>query len=348
MKTLEDVQNYYGKVLTASADLKTDACCTTQAPPEWLKNCLANVHDEVMSRYYGCGLIAPELLAGKTILDLGCGAGRDVYVLAQLVGENGRVIGIDMTKEQLDVAQKHQEWHAKKNGFAQSNVEFYQGFIEDLQMIESESVDIVVSNCVLNLSPDKNRVLSEVFRVLKKGGELYFSDVYSDRRIPKDLQENSVLWGECLSGALYWHDFLDLAKKTGFADPRLVTSRKMEILNPQLEKLLSPIRFWSATYRLWKLEGLESICEDYGQVVRYKGGILESENSYTLDGHHIFEKGQSVKVCGNTWKMLKETRLASYFEFYGDFDIHFGAFLDCGNNIPFADNSSNISTGACC
>lgn len=347
----EVIQDYYGKVLKGSSDLKTDACCTTEAPPEWLRAILRNIHPEVADRYYGCGLVVPELLKGKTVLDLGCGSGRDVYALAQMVGEHGKVIGLDMTEEQLEVARRHRNWHAKKAGFAAANTEFLTGYIEDLSAIADASVDVVVSNCVVNLSPDKNRVLREVFRVLRKGGEFYFSDIYSDRRMPESLRKDELLWGECLSGALYWHDFLDLAKQHGFADPRLVHSRPLEVRNQDIKDMVNPIAFWSATYRLWKLDGLESICEDYGQVVRYQGGIPSSENAYHLDNHHYFEKGQSVKVCGNTWNILKETRLAPYFEFWGDFDTHFGAFADCGNAVPFQsqkEGSGSCTTGACC
>jgi len=347
----ESIKEYYGKVLKSSSDLKTDACCTAEAPPNWLREYLRHIHPEVAEKYYGCGLIAPELLTGKTVLDLGSGAGRDVYVLAQMVGESGNVIGLDMTDEQLATARQHQDWHAKRVGYSQINTKFIQGYMEDLSQIPSHTVDVVVSNCVLNLSPDKPRVLSEIFRVLRTGGELYFSDVYSDRRMPLSLSEDKVLWGECLSGALYWHDFMDVSKRAGFADPRLVHSRPLLIQNEQLKNRVSPIRFWSATYRLWKLEGLESICEDYGQAVRYRGGIPNAESAYTLDNHHYFEKGQSVKVCGNTWKMLHDTRLAPYFDFWGDFSNHFGAFKDCGNNIPFdmgGNTSDSCSTGACC
>jgi arsenite methyltransferase len=108
---------------------------------------------------------------------------------------------------------------------------------------------------VINLSPDKDAVLREAFRVLKPGGELYFSDVYSDRRVPKDLVENSVLYGECLSGALYWNDFLNIAKRCGFTDPRVVEDSRITISNKQIENLIGHINFYSATYRLFKISG---------------------------------------------------------------------------------------------
>lgn len=115
-----------------------------------------------------------------------------------MVGENGFVIGVDMTGEQLEVARRHQKSQAKKFGFKKSNVDFRQGYIEDLASlgIKDNSVDVVISNCVINLSPNKERVFSEIFRVLKEGGELYFSDVFAGRRVPKKFQSDKVLLGE--------------------------------------------------------------------------------------------------------------------------------------------------------
>ncbi len=351
--TLEAIRNYYGTVLQGSDDLQTDACCTLEDTPLWLRGMLANIHTEVQDRYYGCGLVAPEAVEGCTVVDLGCGAGRDVFVLAQMVQETGRVIGVDMTSEQLAVARKHQQWHTLRHGFDKPNTEFIQGFIEDLSAIGDNSVDVVISNCVLNLSPDKHRVIKEVYRILKPGGEFYFSDVYADRRLSWDIRNNEVLWGECLAGALYWMDFLSLAKNTGFFDPRLVTDRILNIDNPELEKLLAPAKFWSATWRLFKLDMLEPICEDYGQVVRYLGGIPEHESGFSLDDHHYFEKGQSVKVCTNTWNMLNKTRFRKYFDFWGHEKVHFGAFGDCGSVAPFksrhddTDNGGDSSSNCC-
>lgn len=348
---LAAIRNYYGKVLQGSKDLKTDACCTIEGMPLWLRQALANVHTDVLDRYYGCGLVVPEAVERCTVVDLGCGSGRDVYVLAQLVGAEGEVIGVDMTPEQLAIARKHQQWHAHRQGYERPNTRIVEGFIEDLSAIDDNSVDIVVSNCVVNLSPDKPRVLSEVFRILKPGGEFYFSDVYADRRLSWDIRNNEILWGECLAGALYWMDFLTLARTTGFLDPRLVTDRVLNIENPELERILAPARFWSATWRLFKLDMLEPICEDYGQVVRYRGTIPQHEAGFTLDNHHYFEKGQSVKVCTNTWHMLKSTRFAPYFDFWGDENIHFGAFADCGSVVPFQSShdteGSDNGGGAC-
>ena len=343
----ENVQDYYGKVLQGSSDLQTNACCTPEDMPDYVKDVLRTLHDDVLTRYYGCGLVMPLDLKGARILDLGCGAGRDVYALAQLVGPEGKVVGVDMTDEQLAVARSHQQWHADKFGF--DNVEFHQGYIETLGdlPLDPNSFDIIVSNCVINLATDKQAVLNGAFNLLKPGGEMYFSDVYADRRVPLAMAQDEVLYGECLSGALYWNDFLTFAKRAGFDDPRLVNHRPLTIENPELEKRVAPLAFTSATYRLFKLDGLETECEDYGQAVIYKGTVDNAPHAFVLDAHHVIETGKVFPVCGNTWKMLADTRFAEHFTFIGDFDTHYGIFEGCGGDAPFADPDAT-QTLACC
>ncbi len=347
----DEVKEYYGKILQSSNDLKTDACCTDTNMPDYIKQAMSNIHTEVASRYYGCGLVRPEELEGMRILDLGSGSGRDCYILSQLVGENGFVLGVDMTKEQLDIAKEYINYHTEVFGYKKPNIAFKQGYIEKLDELDlaDNSFDIIVSNCVINLSPDKEAVLKEAWRVLKPGGEIYFSDVYSDRRVPEQLVKDPVLYGECLSGALYWNDFLNLAKNCGFADPRLVEDRPLAINNAKIKQLIGHIGFYSATYRLFKLDTLESACEDYGQAVVYKGTIADNEQQFILDKHHTIETGRYFPVCGNTWKMLYDTRFSKHFKFYGNMDKHFGIFADCGTTLPFDDNnnSHNDNNGCC-
>jgi len=347
----DQVQEYYGKTLQGSDDLQTNACCTDAVMPEYLKPVLGNIHDEVLIRYYGCGLLCPEQLTGTRILDLGSGSGRDVYALAQLVGENGSVVGVDMTDEQLAVAERHVRYHQEKFGYAKSNTVFKKGYIEKLDELdlESESFDIIVSNCVINLSPDKEAVLKQAFDLLKPGGEIYFSDVYADRRVPQNLVADPLLYGECLSGALYWNDFINLAKSAGFTDPRLVNDRPLSIGNSKIMEKIGHIGFYSATYRLFKLPDLESHCEDYGQAVIYKGSIDHFPNVFNLDKHHSIETGKVFPVCGNTWKMLHDTRFKEYFEFIGNFENHYGIYEGCGTSFPFEQTTTQSdSNGACC
>lgn len=353
----EVVQDYYGKQLQSTEDLKTSACCDVSNMPSWLKPLLANIHDEVLSRYYGCGLVCPALLKGCRILDLGCGSGRDVYALAQLVGRTGHVVGVDMTDEQLAIANQYQDYHIDKFGY--DNVTFLKGYIEKLDELnlDPNSFDIIVSNCVINLSPDKAAVMASVQRLLKPGGEFYFSDVYADRRIPQHLINDPVLYGECLSGALYWKDFERLARQADFLDPRLVEDRPLEITDPLLAAKIGDIQFFSATYRLFKIATLEDACEGHGQAVVYHGTIDQLTHCFDLDKHHAIETGRVFPVCGNTFRMLKESRFAKHFDFIRDDSRHYGIFAGCGDILSFGNqanimSSSNAGTsvdsGSCC
>lgn len=345
------IKEYYGRRLKSSADLRTNACCDVEVVPEYLAPILTRLHPEVVEKYYGCGLVAPQALEGLRILDLGCGAGRDCYLLSALVGESGAVIGVDMTEEQLDVARRHIEHHARNFEFSRPNVEFLRGYLEQLDELplEAESFDVIVSNCVLNLSPDKPAILRHAYRLLTAGGEFYFSDVYSDRRLPEELQADPVLYGECLAGALYWRDFLEMARGAGFPDPRLVTSRPLAINSRDILAKLGGARFFSATYRLFKMEGLEAACEDYGQAVRYRGSVPHHPHEFVLDGHHRMETGRVFPVCRNTYRMIERSRLAPHFELLGEETTHFGIFPGCGTTIPFDDGDSGASAArACC
>ncbi len=351
MKQHEMVKHYYGQVLQSTADLKTSACCTTTAMPAHVKAVLEQIHEEVQARYYGCGLVVPEALEGLRVLDLGCGSGRDTFLLSKLVGRQGFVVGIDMTPEQINFARRHVAYHTSQFGYDRPNVDFIDGTVEHLEEsgLEAGTFDLVVSNCVINLVPDKRAVLQQVYRLLKAGGELYFSDVYADRRIPQSLTEDPVLYGECLSGALYWNDFVALAKACGFADPRLVADNPVTIHDAGQKDKLGNIRFYSATYRLFKLEGLEPACEDYGQAVIYRGTLRHHPHRFVLDKHHVIETSRVFPVCGNTCRMLKESRFRPHFEFLGDGKTHYGIFSGCGTTLPF-DNPDDLtaSTTGCC
>lgn len=346
------VKEYYGETLQTSADLKTDACTTASAPPPHISRALAKVHDHVAARYYGCGLAIPTALEGLKVLDLGCGAGRDVYAVSQLVGPEGLVVGVDMTDEQLAVARAHEAWHAEAFGYDIPNTRFIKGELEKLDKLDLEpaSFDLIISNCVINLCTDKPAVFRAAFNLLKEGGELYFSDVYADRRIPENLLRDPVLYGECLSGALYWGDFLAQAKAAGFLDPRTVDHRRLGILEPTLQAKLGEIKFASITARLFKLPELEAACEDYGQAVIYRGGIEGMEDVFMLDSGHRIERGRVFPVCGNTLAMLAETRFAPYFKVVGDGDTHFGLFPGCVAPDVFSDAhvSGPAPVGGCC
>ena len=311
------VREYYGKTLGGSDDLKTNACCcATERPPKYVLDVMPDIADEIVERFYGCGSPIPPALTGATVVDLGCGTGRDVYVLSKLVGPTGRVIGVDMTPEQLAVAQKYQDEQAEKFGFEHSNVEFKAGFIEDLEElgIEDGTVDLVVSNCVINLTPFKDQVFSEIYRVLKPGGELYFSDVFCDRRMSDELRADPVLRGECLGGAMYIDDFRRMLAKHGWKSYVCTAVEDIHVSDLALETKLGFTSFTSRTVRAIKAEGLEDAEENYGQVARYLGGMPEMPRYFDLTEELRLIKGREYAVSGNLAAMLEQSRYGKYFE----------------------------------
>ncbi len=342
----EFVKEYYGKVLRNKTDLRTSTCrCTDETLSSYIRAIENKIDDEILTRVYGCGSPIPDAIEGCVVLDLGCGAGRDVYVTSHLVGPKGFVIGVDMTQEQLEVAQRHLDAQMKRFGYEKPNVEFRKGFIEDLKGIgiEDNSVDVVISNCVINLSPDKRAVFSEIFRILKPGGELYFSDVFSGRRVPEHLRNDPLLHGECLGGAMYTGDFRRLLRDIGCPDYRVVLSKKIALENQEIEAKAGMIDFFAMTIRAFKLDGLEDACEDYGQSAVYLGTVPGHPHAFSLDNHHRFITGKPALVCGNTASMLKETRFARHFRVTGDRTVHYGPFL-CTPVSAEKDSSG----GTCC
>ncbi len=342
----ETVKDYYGNVLKGTADLKTNACCGPDSYPAYVKEALKLIADEVMQKYYGCGSPIPLLLKGLKVLDLGSGTGRDCFVISKLVGEDGFVWGIDMTESQVAVANRYVDYHTKAFGYSKPNIAFIHYYIENLpNMFEPCSLDLVVSNCVVNLLEDKESLLRQVYGILKEGGEMYFSDIYADRRLPEEIKKDPVLYGECLGGALYYRDFEGIAKGVGFTDLRVMSKGIVDISNPEIKKKIGNALFYSITYRLFKIAGLEDTCEDYGHVAIYRGGIEGAEHKFVLDEGHLFEKGKPEPVCGNTALMLSKTRFKDYFELIGDFSRHYGLFRG-GASTSIA--KSRAQKDSCC
>lgn len=347
-KVKESVKDYYGKRLKTSDDLQTNACKlgdNRMAPA--VKSALKLIHDEVSSKFYGCGLVAPEALDGMHILDLGSGSGQDCFVLSKLVGENGHVTGVDMTKEQVDIANKYVDYHAKQFGYSKPNTEFKLGEMERLSDvgIQDNSVDIIISNCVVNLTADKKVVLKEAYRVLKDGGEVYFSDVYTDTNLSEEARNDEVLWGECVSGALHWTELVELSKAVGFHGPYLVTARPFEV-EPKLRRPLGDAQFVSATYRLFKVP--QDSKTDASRVT-YKGSMEDNPNEFKFNVHNIFTKTPKI-VSAGVASVLRTSRFSKHLEFHP---------LEPGTTAPADDvdseadpfaycESTDVALAACC
>jgi arsenite methyltransferase len=185
----------------------------------------------------GCGnpTAIADLKTGEVVLDLGSGAGVDVFLAAKKVGPTGRAIGVDMTKEMVDKSRSI----ATNHGY--HNVEFRLGEMENLP-VEDESVDAIISNCVVNLSPDKSKVFQEAYRALKVGGRLTVSDIVSEGALPDEIKTDSNAWACCIGGALEQQEYLEKIKRAGFKDVEVVSSREFYIenkANQTKEKLLS-------------------------------------------------------------------------------------------------------------
>lgn len=163
-----------------------------------------------------------QLKAGDLVLDLGSGAGKDVFLAAREVGASGKVIGVDMTDEMLALARKNTEKFKASTGLG--NVEFRKGRIEELP-VEAGEVDIVISNCVINLSPDKAKVFREAFRALRQGGRLVVSDIVLDKPLPKDLKEDANLYTACIAGALPRAKYLQAIERAGFEDIEILAKK---------------------------------------------------------------------------------------------------------------------------
>jgi len=227
-KIKEFVKERYGKIAKSG-----ESCCPScecgPSPVELGKKIgysekdLENV-PEASNMGLGCGnpVALASLKEGETVLDLGSGGGIDVYLAAKKVGFKGKVIGVDMTEEMIHRARAA----AAKYGY--TNVEFRLGEIESLP-IEYNSVDVVISNCVINLSPDKERVFREAYRVLKPGGRIMISDLVTEGRLPEEIKKSFDAWAGCIAGALEKNEYLDAIRKAGFKDVRIASESSYDI-----------------------------------------------------------------------------------------------------------------------
>jgi SAM-dependent methyltransferase len=214
----EAVREHYAERIASNASCcgGTSDCCSTDSNL-YPADLLATLPEGESPVSYGCGdpITLASLQPGQTVLDLGSGAGLDCFFASKKVGETGHVIGVDMTPEMLERARSS----AKRLNI--TNVEFRQGFLEDLP-VDSASVDVIISNCVINLSPDKARVFGEAFRVLKAGGRLAVSDIVTDGPLPESVKKNLSAWAGCIAGAVEAEDYIGMMKSAGFTDISIV------------------------------------------------------------------------------------------------------------------------------
>lgn len=296
---------------------------TDDTIPPSVREKLFNISAEVKNYFHEFGAPIPPLLEGCTVVDLCCGSGRDTYLAAQLVGPDGKVIGIEPDEDRLAKAEKYLEQEIAQFSFPECNVELIHGVPEDLSTIEDESADVVISNCTFNLSPDKEAYVKEVHRVLKEGGEWYFTDVFTDRRIPFDKARDLKLRALRLGGAMYINDFRRLVQFVGFQDPRYPFTFATPVT--QVEQAMFPdVAFATITARVMKSEWAEDVCESYGETITYNGSLPDYPDMFHFDFNIKFPTGKTCPVCGNVTSIAAHSRYSSAFDVTGDRTHHIG------------------------
>lgn len=332
VKTESVVKDRYAE----GANARQEALC---CPVEYDTKYLEIIPDEVIERDYGCGDPSRWVKEGETVLDLGSGTGKICFIASQVVGAEGKVIGVDMTDDMLEVAYRNQPIVAERVGY--DNVEFRKGRIQDLgldlnaleerlqespvddansflaaeelaaelrvkkPLIESDSIDIVVSNCVLNLVCKENRrqMFEEIHRVLKRGGRAVISDIVCDEEVPQDLQDDPELWSGCISGAFLEDEFLQAFEDAGFYGVRILK------LDEEPWQTVKGIEFRSMTIEAYK--GKEGICLERNQAVIYKGPFKKVLD----DDGNAMERGKRYAVCDKVYNIYKSEAYEDMFEF---------------------------------
>lgn len=291
------VREYYGE---AAEQPKADLCCPVQPAAEDL----AHIPPEVVERFYGCGspVVDAALNAGETMVDLGSGAGIDCFIAARKVGPEGRVYGVDMTDQMLAVARDSQPKVAAALGY--DAVEFRKGFLEQIPLDDAVA-DVVTSNCVVNLSADKPRVLREIWRVLGDHGRMVIADIVADRDVPPKVRADGALWGQCISGALTEEAWLSAVERAGFYG--------VAILRKTPWREVEGCRFFSVTVRGYKFEK-QAGCRFAGQYAVYLGpqkAVMDEEG-------HLFPRGVPVEVCTDTAAKLSNRPYSGSFVIVDD------------------------------
>lgn len=235
----QKVSDRYAKAASTGEQM----CCPTSYDMGHLKTFIP---EEVLKISYGCGTPAglQTVRAGETVLDIGSGGGIDCFEASRLVGPSGRVIGLDMTDTMLEIARKNASVVATNLGYSASNVEFRKG-LADAMPVENDTIDLIISNCVINLAPDKRKVFREMYRVARPGGRFTISDIVADQTVPQYLVHDTEKWGDCLSGALTLTDYMNGMTSAGFLGIHLVKFSPWQVIDG--------IHFFSVTLTGYKL-----------------------------------------------------------------------------------------------
>jgi radical SAM protein with 4Fe4S-binding SPASM domain len=289
----ELVREFYGN---AAETPQPELCC----PVNYDAVDTSHIPKEVIDRFYGCGgpMSVADVRPGETVVDLGSGAGIDVFIAARKVGPTGKAIGVDMTDPMLGVAGQHRAQVAQNLGY--DVAEFRKGFLEEVPVAD-RSVDLVTSNCVINLSPDKKRVFREMWRVLKDHGRIVISDIVCDRAVPASLRVNAHLWGECISGALSEEEFLAELEKAGFYG--------LQVLSSTFWRDVEGYRFSSLTVRGYKFQK-QAGCVYLGHRAVYLGPLAAVAD----EEGHFFPRGQAIEICTDTLAKLGAAPYAGAFQ----------------------------------
>ncbi|XP_046357448.2 arsenite methyltransferase-like [Haliotis rufescens] len=271
-----------------------------------IKDIVAKLHPETMKRYYGSGFIVPGQLEGLRILDIGCGSGSLVFILSKLVGPTGRVVGVDFAENLIAESKAREDFHREAWGYEKANTEFFIGNAENLSTLEDNTFDVIVSNGVVCMITDKNKVFAEAFRLLKDGGELYLSDVYASQRAPPELMDDKVCWVFGLTGSQVREEFHASARAAGFTTP-VLTGVGPVCLSPDYQEKLPGSRYCCARNRMFRLppSGKRGPAK-----VTYKG----SEEEFKWDISLTFKSGEPVSVDGELATILTNSRYGSLFD----------------------------------
>lgn len=379
MKTIDierAVNQRYGE---AAQRRERELSCPISYDPKYL----AVIPEEIRERDYGCGDPSAFVREGDTVLDLGCGAGKICYIAAQIVGPSGKIVGIDANGEMLKLARKYQQSIEEAIGY--NNVEFRKGRIQDLKLdlelvdcylaanpistltelaqfneycgvikaerplVADESIDVVLSNCVLNLvrPEDKEQLFQEMFRVVRRGGRVAISDIVSDEDVPVEMQRDPELWSGCIAGAYREDAFLDAFDRAGFYGMEIVKRDETPW------RTIQGIEFRSITVVAHK--GKQGPCWERKQAVIYRGPWRKVID----DDGHVLERGKRVAVCDKTFQIYNrspyakdilpiEPHVVISLEEAESFDCHRSALRNPRETKGLEYDVTDLSGAVCC